>query len=478
MANGNGSTGNSSDTGGGDLLSALPSSTASQGQGGGLRSPNGSSRSFSVRPDLLRSVIHEESGGRANAVSPKGAIGLMQIMPATAAQYGINNPASLYNPQLNQQLGQRYLTDLLHRYHGNEFLALVAYNSGPGRVDKGQLLPQSVRYASRILGRAPRFGSYQGGDIAASMSPDAASPPQGLLSALTPGQQPWYSRMAKSIEGGLGASEAEAAEGPPSGSVWETSDESTPPKPDSASAAPESAASPDSGQQADQGGGDKPFWMNRTPMLGTQSQPGTQQPAPTQQPPQSPFGGMQVSETIGPYHIKGPAPQVLTSQQKMKNAQIDQTIAMIDQNAQLYDQKFTSSKLSQFGQAPGQTTTGDLGSKLQGVLQPYRMEHPNIAQFLPGGVGDEDANDFMERNRNIMSQYIKNVVGVRVSDKTLESSLAMIHPTDPLPLQRHKLQVLKEQLMQMKMTAPGGGGTYGSSGGSAAATDSGDDSGE
>ncbi|MGH9142226.1 MAG: transglycosylase SLT domain-containing protein, partial [Vicinamibacterales bacterium] len=97
------------------------------------------SRLHGVRPDLVRAVMQVESGFNPYARSPKGAMGLMQLMPATARQYGVRNA---YNPSENVGAGVAYLRELLDRYQNNEELALAAYNAGPGAVDKhGQTVP-------------------------------------------------------------------------------------------------------------------------------------------------------------------------------------------------------------------------------------------------------------------------------------------------------------------------------------------------
>ncbi len=101
-------------------------------------------------PEFVRSVARMESGLKQEAVSPKGALGLMQLMPGTAAELGIKPNCA----EENAQGGARYLRDLLLRYHGDAVLALAAYNAGPGAVTKFRGVPpyfETHRYVERVL---------------------------------------------------------------------------------------------------------------------------------------------------------------------------------------------------------------------------------------------------------------------------------------------------------------------------------------
>jgi len=105
---------------------------------------------YGVDKDLIRSVIRAESNFDANATSPKGAMGLMQLMPATARELGVSNA---YDPEQNVMAGARYLKSLLDRYHGDVRLALAAYNWGMGNLERstGTLPAETRSYVAGIM---------------------------------------------------------------------------------------------------------------------------------------------------------------------------------------------------------------------------------------------------------------------------------------------------------------------------------------
>ena len=108
-------------------------------------------KKYGIDEKFLHSVVKAESGYRVGAVSPKGAIGLMQLMPETAKSYG----ADPTDPAQNVETGARYLAELLTKYDGGVYRALAAYNAGPGAVAKynGQIPPyaETQQYIRRVL---------------------------------------------------------------------------------------------------------------------------------------------------------------------------------------------------------------------------------------------------------------------------------------------------------------------------------------
>lgn len=109
---------------------------------------------FTPAPDLdaiLDRMTSRESGGNAKAVGKKGEVGLLQVMPDTARQYGVD-PKLLTNPVVNRYVAKRYLTDLLGEFKGNLGLAIAGYNAGPGRVKSGTIPASTRSYVRDVLG--------------------------------------------------------------------------------------------------------------------------------------------------------------------------------------------------------------------------------------------------------------------------------------------------------------------------------------
>lgn len=108
-------------------------------------------RDRGLDPALVRAVVQAESGYNARAISNKGAMGLMQLMPATAADLAV---ASAFDAEENLRGGTRYLRALLERFGGDVTLALAAYNAGPTAVDRyGGVppYPETLEYVRRVL---------------------------------------------------------------------------------------------------------------------------------------------------------------------------------------------------------------------------------------------------------------------------------------------------------------------------------------
>jgi soluble lytic murein transglycosylase-like protein len=106
---------------------------------------------YGIDESLVRAVIRMESGGKTDAVSHKGAMGLMQLMPGTAKMLGVDDP---FDPVQNLEGGIKYLSQLSDKYNGDITKTLAAYNAGPGRVDAYGGIPpfaETQKYVRSIL---------------------------------------------------------------------------------------------------------------------------------------------------------------------------------------------------------------------------------------------------------------------------------------------------------------------------------------
>ena len=141
---------------------------------------------YSVDADLIASVIAEESNFDPKAVSKKNACGLMQLLPETAARFGVQN---IFDPQENIDAGTHYLGDLLRRYDNDLVLALAAYNAGPERVLQfGRVppYPETVSYIRRVK----RAYEKSKAGLTLEARPAAPAKKKANSSAVNPGASP------------------------------------------------------------------------------------------------------------------------------------------------------------------------------------------------------------------------------------------------------------------------------------------------
>jgi soluble lytic murein transglycosylase-like protein len=141
------------------------------------------SEAQSLDPKLVRAMIQVESGYNHRARSHKGAMGLMQLMPATASLYSVENP---YDPDDNVRGGTRYLRYLVDKFPGRLDLAVAAYNAGPGAVQRYGGVPpyqETKDYVRRVL------ALYNGGT---QMSFPPSTNPSGATATVIPGRRKPY----------------------------------------------------------------------------------------------------------------------------------------------------------------------------------------------------------------------------------------------------------------------------------------------
>lgn len=121
-----------------------------------------------IDPSLVWAVIKTESNFHTNSISPKGAQGLMQLMPETARELHVSDP---FDPKQNIAGGTKYLRSLLDNYNGKIELSLAAYNAGPGHVkDRIPNISETKQYVSEVMGHYKKYRMHQRSSPATSQS--------------------------------------------------------------------------------------------------------------------------------------------------------------------------------------------------------------------------------------------------------------------------------------------------------------------
>jgi soluble lytic murein transglycosylase-like protein len=147
---------------------------------------------YQLDPDFVSSVIKAESNFKPHAVSPKGAQGLMQLMPSTAAQLGVKDP---FDPRANVEAGTAHLSDLLNQYHNDPIKALAAYNAGAHRVQQYHGVPpyrETRAYVSKIVRdfNAKKLAQKKAAQAAAKNAKTKTSAPASQSASVTKPQKP------------------------------------------------------------------------------------------------------------------------------------------------------------------------------------------------------------------------------------------------------------------------------------------------
>lgn len=144
---------------------------------------NSASGRYRLDPDLVNSVIKAESGFNVRAVSPKGAQGLMQLMPGTASTLGVSNA---FDPAANVEGGTKYLRELLERYNFDLVKALAAYNAGPQRVEQFGGVPPYYETRVYVAKVVRDFNKKKAAQGKTSAPQKAASQPSTAKAHTTP----------------------------------------------------------------------------------------------------------------------------------------------------------------------------------------------------------------------------------------------------------------------------------------------------
>jgi soluble lytic murein transglycosylase-like protein len=148
---------------------------------------NAASDRYRLDPDLVTSVIRAESGFKVHAISPKGAQGLMQLMPGTASKLGVPNA---FDPEANVDGGTRYLRELLERYNFDLIKALAAYNAGPHRVEQYNGVPPYRETRKYVASIVRDFNRKKLAQQKAATPASAKVPAQNRAKAQAPVAQP------------------------------------------------------------------------------------------------------------------------------------------------------------------------------------------------------------------------------------------------------------------------------------------------
>jgi soluble lytic murein transglycosylase-like protein len=171
------------------LVNTAPPTPASSHPVDITEAVNSASGRYRIDPDLVNSVIRAESGFKIHAVSPKGAQGLMQLMPGTASKLGVPNA---FDPEANVDGGTRYLRELLERYNFDLVKALAAYNAGPHRVEQYGGVPpylETRKYVASIVRDFNRKKIAQqkaANSLAPKAQPQSKTKPQNATAQAAP----------------------------------------------------------------------------------------------------------------------------------------------------------------------------------------------------------------------------------------------------------------------------------------------------